>query len=160
MSTETSLEPPVMADTPYSKFAQERSHNDAKGLAEFGKTLIQMLIGINGLAATGSITLAAATKETAITLAVKFVYAIGCYLFGVFCGIVSSILLYTGAQYWTIAWEQNAYSNVTLAKRYGKKGYLFNLGTLAMSTFGLGAFVVGGFLAVWAILSYQAGPTH
>lgn len=48
---------PEMHETPYSRFAQERSHNDAKGYVEFGKTLIQMLVGINGLAATGLITL-------------------------------------------------------------------------------------------------------
>jgi hypothetical protein len=79
-----------MAETPYSKFAQERSHNDAKGLAEYGKTLIQMMIGINGLAATALITLAAATREDAINQVGLLLPAINCYLFGVFFGILAA----------------------------------------------------------------------
>jgi hypothetical protein len=99
---------PVMPETPYSRFAQERSHSDAKGLAEFGKTLIQMIIGINGLAATALITLAAATKEEAINQVEFLLHAIICYLIGVFFGILSAAFLYASAQYWTMRWDANA----------------------------------------------------
>ena len=142
---------PVMADTLYSKFAQERSHNDAKGLVEYGKALIQTIIGINGLAATGLITLAAATKENAITIAGHFVPAIICYLVGVFFGILSFVFVYGSTQYWAMRWEQSAYPNMTLSIRYRKKGIFFHSGAIIVSIFGLLAFLAGGSFAVEAL---------
>jgi hypothetical protein len=150
-----------MAETEYGKFAQERSHNDSKNLAEYGKIVLQMVIGINGLAATALITLAAATKDTAITtLQGNFVDAIRYYLGGVACGILSSIFLYASAQYWVIRWEQAAYPNMTEAKKARRKGIIYHWCALVMSILGLVLFVVGGYSAVTALKAYKATITH
>jgi hypothetical protein len=142
---------PAMAETEYGKFAQERSHSDAKGLVEYGKAVIQMMIGINGLAATGLITLAAASKQTAVTQAGHFAPAIMSYLIGVFFGILSSIFIYGAAQYWTMRWEQSAYPNMALAMTYRTRGINFHRAAIGASIAGLVAFLVGGILALWAL---------
>jgi hypothetical protein len=143
---------PAIEETPYSKFAQERSHNDAKGLVEYGKTLIQLMIGINGLAATALITLAAATKEEAINQVGPLVPAIVWYLVGVFLGILAAASLYTSAQFWTMRWEQAAYSNMSKATVYSRWGLRYHWGAIILSVLGLIAFLGGGAAAASHLL--------
>jgi ABC-type transport system involved in multi-copper enzyme maturation permease subunit len=100
-----------MLDDPYGKFAQERSHNDAKMIVEYGKSLIQAVIGINGVAVTALITLSAAAKETAAALAHRFALALVLYGLGVACGGVASLFMYLSCQRWADKWKESALGN-------------------------------------------------
>jgi hypothetical protein len=57
---------------PDKQFAAERSHKDRQEQVEYGKTLFQILIGSNGLAATALLTLAGAFKQSGLLFAIAF----------------------------------------------------------------------------------------
>jgi hypothetical protein len=65
MTTETPGTP-----DPTVKFAGDRSNLDIDAAVEYGKTLFQLLIGSNGLAATALLTLAGAIKQSSLTRAI------------------------------------------------------------------------------------------
>jgi hypothetical protein len=84
-------------------------------------------------------------------VAEHFAPAIMSYLIGVFFRILSSVFIYGAAQYWTMRWEQSAYPNMALAMTYRRRGINFHWAAIGASAAGLVAFLVGGFLAVWAL---------
>jgi hypothetical protein len=85
------------------QFARERSNQDIQATVEYGKTLFQMLIGSNGLAATALLTLAGALKQPSLTLAISFPVFI--YLVGVYCGTQGAIDLFHSKGRYGYRWQ-------------------------------------------------------
>jgi hypothetical protein len=141
-----------MTDEVYTKFAQERSHQDAKNSAEFGKALVQIVIGINGLAATALITLASASKESALTYTKTFFLPLVLYLFGVASGAFVTLFYYQSSHHWATRWEmrarggkrERADEEEESGKRYRHRGMICVFLSLAF-------FILGGLAASWAL---------
>jgi hypothetical protein len=136
------------------QFARERSNQDIQATVEYGKTLFQMLIGSNGLAATALLTLAGALKQPSLTLAISFPVFI--YLVGVYCGTQGAIDLFHSKGRYGYRWQlrffegskdeeererQDAETLEASAIRW------INRSGLAFLVGGIGAFLA--FLALW-----------
>jgi len=80
--SETNIIPDKLKKDAIGKFAQVRSNNDAKSIFEFTRFMIQVVIDINGFAATALITLSAAMRDEALTTVYTFEVLIMLFLFG------------------------------------------------------------------------------
>jgi len=140
-----------MTDAPYRRFAQERSHNDAKSHAEYGKALSQVIIGINGVAATALITLAGASKENVLIYTKYFAVPLASYLLGVASGAVVTVFYHISAHHWATKWEQSAYGNTAKTDKEAELGKRNRDRGMICVVLSLAFFIFGGLAAGYAL---------
>jgi hypothetical protein len=134
----------------YQAFARERSHQDVKTSAEYGKTLIQLIIGANGVAITALLTLAGSQKD--VGLARSFMAPVIIYSLGVWLGLLSARSYYIASRDFATRWEHESYgSNKEEADRHFRFGVRgLRRGDICVQL-GILFFILGGIVTVFVL---------
>jgi hypothetical protein len=137
----------------YTKaFAEERSTQDLNSSVEYGKTLFQILIGTNGLAATALMTLAGgALRNTSFSS--WMVLPLLMFLLGVFCGTKGAIALYQSKGRFSYRWQLIASDgSPDLIRRQADEANNFQTDAMCWINASALAFVGGGILSAIVLI--------
>jgi hypothetical protein len=134
---------------PEKQFAAERSHKDRQEQVEYGKTLFQILIGSNGLAATALLTLAGAFKRSGLLFAIAFPTLF--FLAGVYFGTRGLTELFISKGRWGYVWQLKFYGQrPEVEQREREEGWKQDERAVGWARWAAWAFALGVVVAILA----------
>jgi hypothetical protein len=125
------------------EFAAERSHRDSQQAGEFGKTLCQMLLGINGLATTALIAYCG-THDPAVRIPdTALLVSTSCFVAGVIFAVLANFAFLKMTEEWATRWKHVAHGNEDAAEKQVTKAMKLREQSRTWVWFSVVAFAIG-----------------